>query len=158
MGHGLRGYKAAKHFETRLRFLHEHVRDKSIEFARIDTKDQLADGFTKPLPGPAFMKFRSQILKGHTSNFVPWSQANSRRHAEEAYWAAKFSGSDIWPIWWVYLPLLYLHRTCAIIFQVKTRVRTSGSAGINHRLGPLINLEERPTSSPALWLTDPIIP
>ena len=47
MGHGLRGYKAAKHFETRLRFLHEHVRDKSIEFARIDTKNQLADGFTK---------------------------------------------------------------------------------------------------------------
>jgi hypothetical protein len=73
LGHGLRGSKAAKHFEVSLRMLHEHVRDKSIEFARIDTKDQLADGFTKALPGPAFLKFRNQVLKGHTSHFVPSS-------------------------------------------------------------------------------------
>jgi hypothetical protein len=71
MGHGLRGSNAAKHFQVRLRFLHEHVRDKSIEFARINTADQLADGFTKALPGPAFFKFRGQVLKGRPSEFTP---------------------------------------------------------------------------------------
>jgi len=63
LGHGLKGSKSAKHFETRLRFLNEHIIDKTIEFARIDTKDQLADGFTKPLPLPAFRAFRSRLLQ-----------------------------------------------------------------------------------------------
>jgi hypothetical protein len=62
MGHGLRGSKAAKHYKVRLRFLNEHVRDKTIEFARINTKDQLADGFTKALSAPAFKEFRSKVL------------------------------------------------------------------------------------------------
>jgi hypothetical protein len=62
LGHGLRGSKSAKHFEVRLRFLNEQVHDNVIEFAKIDTKDQLADGFTKALPGPAFFEFRDIIL------------------------------------------------------------------------------------------------
>ena len=62
LGHGLRGSKAAKHFETRLRFLNEQIHDNIIEFAKIDTKDQLADGFTKALPGPAFFAFRDLLL------------------------------------------------------------------------------------------------
>jgi hypothetical protein len=64
MGHGLRGSKAAKHYEVRLRFLHERIIAREIEFARISTKDQLADGFTKALPGPAFTIFREHMLKG----------------------------------------------------------------------------------------------
>lgn len=63
MGHGLRGSKAAKHFEVRLRFLNEHCRDKTIEFARLGTKEQLADGLTKALLLPAFRLFRDQVLK-----------------------------------------------------------------------------------------------
>jgi len=63
MGHGLRGSKAAKHFEVRLRFLNEHCLDKTIEFARIGTKEQLADGLTKALPLPAFRLFRDQVLR-----------------------------------------------------------------------------------------------
>jgi hypothetical protein len=63
MGHGLRGSKAAKHYEVRLRFLHERIHLKEIEFARISTKDQLADGFTKALAGPAFEIFRNQLLQ-----------------------------------------------------------------------------------------------
>ena len=62
MGHGLRGSKAAKHFEVRLRFLHERIMNGDVEFARINTKDQLADGFTKALPGPAFTEFRKAIM------------------------------------------------------------------------------------------------
>jgi hypothetical protein len=63
MGHGLRGSKAAKHFEVRLRFLNEHCRDKTIEFARIGTKEQLADGLTKALPLATFRLYRDQVLK-----------------------------------------------------------------------------------------------
>ena len=67
LGHGLRGAKSARHYETRLRFLNEHVQEGTIEFARINTKDQLADGMTKALPGPAFFDFRKQII--HSSKY-----------------------------------------------------------------------------------------
>jgi hypothetical protein len=63
----LKVQKAAKHFEVRLRFLNEHVQNGTIEFARIDTKNQLADGFTKALGGPQFVLFRDQVL--HSSLF-----------------------------------------------------------------------------------------
>ena len=63
MGHSLRGSNAAKHFQVRLRFLHERIGTKEIEFAKIDTSDQLADPFTKALPFPAFAKFRDMMLK-----------------------------------------------------------------------------------------------
>ena len=62
LAHNLRGSKAARHFSIRLRFLNEAVHDRSVEFARVDTKQQLADGFTKPLAGPAFFAFRDQLL------------------------------------------------------------------------------------------------
>ena len=62
LAHSIKGSKAARHFAIRLRFLNEAVHDGAIEFARIDTKLQLADGFTKALPGPAFFAFRQQLL------------------------------------------------------------------------------------------------
>ena len=62
LGHGLRGSKASKHLVVRLRFLNEHVHDGTVEFARIDTKDQRADLFTKALPGPVFLKFRNEMM------------------------------------------------------------------------------------------------
>jgi len=63
MGHSIRGSNAAKHFEVRLRFLHERIQLKEIEFAKIATADQLADPFTKPLPLPAFVRFRDIMLR-----------------------------------------------------------------------------------------------
>jgi len=62
MGHNLRGSLSAKHYQLRLRFLNEHIWEKNIEFAKIDTKDQLSDGFTKPLPLPAFRLFRESVM------------------------------------------------------------------------------------------------
>ena len=62
MGYGLLGSKAAKHFAVRLRFLNELVHDGAIEFSKVDTKDQAADGFTKALPGPSFFAFRDIVL------------------------------------------------------------------------------------------------
>ena len=62
MGYGLLGSKAAKHFAVRLRFLNELVNDGAIEFSKVDTKDQAADGFTKASPGPSFSAFRDIVL------------------------------------------------------------------------------------------------
>jgi hypothetical protein len=67
LGHGLRGVKSARHYELRLRFLNEHIHEGTIDFARINTADQLADGLTKALPGPAFFEFRNHIL--HSTKF-----------------------------------------------------------------------------------------
>ncbi len=64
MGHSLRGSNSARHFQLRLRFLHERIRDGEIEFAKVDTKEQLADGCTKALPLPAFLIIRGAMLKG----------------------------------------------------------------------------------------------
>ena len=62
MGHNLRGSLAAKHYQLRLRFLNEHIWENNIEFAKIDTKDQLSDGFTKALPIQPFREFRSKMM------------------------------------------------------------------------------------------------
>jgi hypothetical protein len=62
MAHNLRGSQQAKHYELRLRFLNEHVLEKNIEFSRVDTTQQLADGFTKPLALPNFRIFRNWML------------------------------------------------------------------------------------------------
>jgi len=42
--------------------MYEHVTDKTIEFSKVDTKDQLADGFTKPLTKHNFEEWRSKLL------------------------------------------------------------------------------------------------
>ena len=63
VGHSIRGSNSAKHFKKRLRFLHERIQLKEIEFAKIATVDQLADPFTKPLPFPAFSMFRDIIFR-----------------------------------------------------------------------------------------------
>jgi len=62
MAHNLRGSQQAKHYELRLRFLNEHVLERNIEFSRVDTTQQLADGFTKPLALPNFRIFRNWML------------------------------------------------------------------------------------------------
>jgi len=62
LGYSLKSSKSAKHYQVRLRFLQEHVRDGTIEFEKVDTKEQLADGFTKALPREPFESFRGRML------------------------------------------------------------------------------------------------
>ena len=62
LGHNLRGSQQAKHYQLRLRFLNEHIWENNIEFSRVNTADQLADGFTKPLPRVAFERFRAAAM------------------------------------------------------------------------------------------------
>ena len=67
LGHSLKSSKSAKHYQVRLRFLQEHVKGKTIEFEKVDTKEQLADGFTKALPREPFETFRARMLARPTS-------------------------------------------------------------------------------------------
>lgn len=61
-GQQLRNRRAAKHYEVRLRFLQELIRDKIIKFTYCNTKDQLADSFTKPLDSTNFLIHRQLLL------------------------------------------------------------------------------------------------
>ena len=63
-GAELRNRRAAKHYEVRLRFLQDHVVQKNVQFVYCPTKEQLADGFTKPLDRQLFLAHRRQLL-GH---------------------------------------------------------------------------------------------
>ena len=62
LGHSLKSSKSAKHYQVRLHFLREHVQAGTIEFEKIDTKEQLADGFTKALPREPLEYFRNRTL------------------------------------------------------------------------------------------------
>ena len=62
LGEKLKHSRQTRHFAVRLRFMYEHVTDKTIEFSKVDTKDQLADGFTKPLTKHNFEEWRSKLL------------------------------------------------------------------------------------------------
>jgi hypothetical protein len=63
LGHNLCGSNNTKHFELRLRFLHEQVEGKGIQFSHVSTREQLADGLTKPLPFKTFSEFRNSIMQ-----------------------------------------------------------------------------------------------
>ena len=63
LGHSLKSSKSAKHYQVRLHFLREHVQARTIEFEKVDTKDQLADGFTKALSRELFESFRGRMLE-----------------------------------------------------------------------------------------------
>ena len=58
----LRNRRAAKHYEVRLRFLQDHVTNGNVEFVYCPTKQQLADGFTKPQDEPLFLEHRHVLL------------------------------------------------------------------------------------------------
>ncbi|GKC02348.1 hypothetical protein Tco_0993958 [Tanacetum coccineum] len=48
-------YEMTKHINVRYHFIREIVESKEIEVAKIGTKDNVADAFTKVVPGPKFM-------------------------------------------------------------------------------------------------------
>ncbi|GKV47474.1 hypothetical protein SLEP1_g54377 [Rubroshorea leprosula] len=50
-----------KHIAIDLHFVRELVERKVLRVAHISSKDQLADGFTKPLPNTRFLQLRSKI-------------------------------------------------------------------------------------------------
>jgi len=52
---------------VRLRFLQEHFRGKTIEFEKLDTKEQLADGLTTAFSREPFESSRGRVLV-HSAN------------------------------------------------------------------------------------------
>jgi histone deacetylase 1/2 len=51
----------AKHIEIDFHFVRERVLSKKLEIRFIPSKDQVADGFTKPLPVKSFTEFRNNL-------------------------------------------------------------------------------------------------
>jgi histone deacetylase 1/2 len=51
----------AKHIEIDFHFVRERVLRKQLEIRFISSKDQVADGFTKPLPYRAFEDFKTNL-------------------------------------------------------------------------------------------------
>jgi len=45
-----------------LSFLWEHCNAGNIEFSKVDTHENIADGFTKPLGKAKFLEFRKKLL------------------------------------------------------------------------------------------------
>ncbi|TPX30098.1 hypothetical protein SeMB42_g07976 [Synchytrium endobioticum] len=46
----------AKHIDIKHHFIREAIKNRHIKLVSISTQDQIADGLTKPLTGPAFSK------------------------------------------------------------------------------------------------------
>ena len=47
-----------KHIDIKYHFLQEHTHTKEITLSYVNTKDNIADAFTKVLPAPAFQQLQ----------------------------------------------------------------------------------------------------
>jgi hypothetical protein len=54
-------HNRTKHIDIRYHFLRDHQQSGDIEIAYVNTKDQLADTFTKPLDEKTFSKLRNEL-------------------------------------------------------------------------------------------------
>ena len=50
-----------KHIPTKYHFLREQVSQKVVKLEYVDTKEQIADIFTKPLPKESFEHLRQKV-------------------------------------------------------------------------------------------------
>jgi hypothetical protein len=62
-------HSRTKHIVIRYHFLRDHQQKGDIEIAYINTKDQLADIFTKPLDEQSFTKLRNELNILDSINF-----------------------------------------------------------------------------------------
>jgi histone deacetylase 1/2 len=54
-----------KHIEIDFHFVRERVADRRLDIKFISSKDQVADGFTKPLPVKEFDEFKRNLNLSH---------------------------------------------------------------------------------------------
>jgi hypothetical protein len=62
-------HSRTKHIAIRYHFLRDHQQRGDIEIAYINTKDQFADIFTKPLDEKTFTKLRNELNLLDSQNF-----------------------------------------------------------------------------------------
>jgi hypothetical protein len=62
-------HSRTKHIDIRYHFLRDHQQRRDIEIAYVNTKDQLADIFTKPLYEKTFSKLRNELNILDSRNF-----------------------------------------------------------------------------------------
>lgn len=60
-------HSRTKHIEIRHHFLRDHAEKEDVSFEYVNTKDKLADIFTKPLPSEPFLKIRWELVILDTS-------------------------------------------------------------------------------------------
>jgi hypothetical protein len=65
-------HSRTKHIAIRYHFLRDHQQKGDIKIAYINTKDQLADIFTKPLDEQTFNKLRHELNILDSRNFFCW--------------------------------------------------------------------------------------
>ena len=53
-----------KHIARELHFIRDEVRNERVKVEYVASKDNIADGFTKPLNGPRFRRFREMLMLG----------------------------------------------------------------------------------------------
>src|SRR3954463_6721309 len=63
-------YSKTKHIEIRHHFLRDHVMKKYIDIIHVNTEEQLADIFTKPLDEKRFCKLRCELNILESSNVL----------------------------------------------------------------------------------------
>ena len=54
-------HQRTKHIQLRYHYIREQIAEERIEVKYVSTEDQLADIFTKALPGPKFIEMRERI-------------------------------------------------------------------------------------------------
>jgi hypothetical protein len=62
-------HSRTKHIDIRYHFLRDHQQKGDIEIAYVNTKNQLADNFTKPLDDKTFSKLRNELNILDSRNF-----------------------------------------------------------------------------------------
>ena len=63
-------HSKTKHIEIRHHFLRDHVMKEDIDIIHVNTKEQLADIFTKPLDEKRFCKLRCELNILESSNVL----------------------------------------------------------------------------------------
>ena len=63
-------HSKTKHIQIRHHFLHDHVLKEDIDIIHVNTEDQLADIFTKPLDEKRFCKLRCELNILESSNVL----------------------------------------------------------------------------------------
>jgi hypothetical protein len=99
-------HSRTKHIDILYHFLRDHQQRGDIEIAYVNTKDQLADIFTKPLDEKTFSKLRNELNILDSRNF-DWNIAHI---------AHLYTFDHISFIWYIYIFLILLVPKLRLMF------------------------------------------